>query len=101
MEKIDYCYHTHTTRCGHAYGSEEEYIQVAINNGLKVIGFTDHVFLPGISQPGMRGDYSLLDDYVNTIKGLKEKGYEIVPISELIIKDNYSIDHEGRQISNN
>lgn len=73
MEKIDYCYHTHTTRCGHAYGSEEEYIQVAINNGLKVIGFTDHVFLPGISQPGMRGDYSLLDDYVNTIKGLKEK----------------------------
>ena len=33
------------------------------------------------------------------IKGLKEKGYEIVPISELIIKDNYSINHEGRQIA--
>ena len=31
------------------------------------------------------------------IKGLKEKGYELVPVSELIYKDNYSIDHTGRQ----
>ncbi len=32
------------------------------------------------------------------IKGLKEKGYEIVPISELIIRDGYTIDVNGRQI---
>lgn len=32
------------------------------------------------------------------IKGLKEKGYEIVPISELILKDNYEMNHEGRQM---
>lgn len=32
------------------------------------------------------------------IKGLKEKGYEIVPISKLIHKDNYYMDNEGRQI---
>ncbi len=31
------------------------------------------------------------------IKGLKEKGYEIVPISDLIIRGEYTIDHEGRQ----
>ena len=31
------------------------------------------------------------------LKGLKEKGYEIVPISELIHKDNYYMDNEGRQ----
>ena len=31
------------------------------------------------------------------IKTLKEKGYELVPISELILKDNYEIDTEGRQ----
>ncbi|MBQ1274672.1 MAG: polysaccharide deacetylase family protein [Cellulosilyticum sp.] len=31
------------------------------------------------------------------IKGLKEKGYEIVPISELIYTNNYTLDHEGRQ----
>ena len=32
-------------------------------------------------------------------KILKEKGYELVPISELIIRENYEIDHEGRQHS--
>lgn len=31
------------------------------------------------------------------ILGLKEKGYQIVPISELIYKENYEMDHEGRQ----
>lgn len=29
---------------------------------------------------------------------LKDAGYEFVPISELIIRDNYHMDHEGRQI---
>lgn len=33
------------------------------------------------------------------ISGLKEKGYNIVPISELIHKDSYHMDHEGRQIA--
>lgn len=31
------------------------------------------------------------------IVGLKEQGYELVPISELIIKENYKTDHTGRQ----
>lgn len=33
------------------------------------------------------------------IVGLKEQGYELVPISELIIKDNYKTDHTGKQYS--
>lgn len=32
-----------------------------------------------------------------TIKGLKEQGYEIIPISELIYTENYYMDHKGRQ----
>lgn len=32
------------------------------------------------------------------ITGLKEKGYEFVPISKLIYKDTYNINHEGRQL---
>lgn len=32
------------------------------------------------------------------IERLLEAGYEIVPISELIYKDNYIIDNTGRQI---
>ena len=31
---------------------------------------------------------------------LKEKGYSFVPVSELIYKDNYHMNHEGRQIQN-
>ena len=31
------------------------------------------------------------------IRGLKEKGYELVPISQLIHKDNFYMDHTGRQ----
>ena len=33
------------------------------------------------------------------LKGLKEKGFEIVPVSELIHRGEYKMDHEGRQIS--
>ena len=32
------------------------------------------------------------------ITGLKEKGYEVVPISELIYTGEYHMNHEGRQI---
>lgn len=35
-------YHTHTWRCGHAEGSEQDYIQQAIKAGLKTLGFSDH-----------------------------------------------------------
>ena len=34
------------------------------------------------------------------IAHLKEKGYEIVPVSQLIYTDNYHIDSEGKQIKN-
>lgn len=68
-----YCLHTHTYRCGHAFGEDEAYLAFAKNENFKVIGFADHVFLPGVVQIGMRGDYSLLDDYVNSIRNLAKK----------------------------
>ena len=39
-------YHTHTTRCGHAEGTEEEYILTALRCGYKVLGFSDHTPWP-------------------------------------------------------
>lgn len=36
-----------------------------------------------------------LDTLINT---LEEQGYEIVPLSELIYRDEYHLNHEGRQI---
>lgn len=32
------------------------------------------------------------------IDTIREEGYEIVPLSELIYEDNYTINHEGRQV---
>lgn len=32
---------------------------------------------------------------------LKDAGYQFVPVSELIYREQYYMDHEGRQISNN
>lgn len=37
------------------------------------------------------------DALLNMILRLKEKGYEFVPVSELIYRTEYSIDHTGRQ----
>lgn len=37
------------------------------------------------------------DALPSVIEGLQKKGYEIVPISKLIYKENYEIDTEGRQ----
>lgn len=66
-------YHTHTFRCGHAGNfKDEEYVLAAINNGFGTLGFSDHIMLPGISQESIRGDYALLDDYINSVNSLKE-----------------------------
>ena len=35
-------YHTHTTRCMHATGSDEEYVLSAIKGGYQILGFSDH-----------------------------------------------------------
>ena len=40
------------------------------------------------------------DALEQVISGLTDKGYEIVPISELIYTENYEMDHEGRQFVN-
>lgn len=74
MEKLLYCYHTHTSRCGHANGKDEEYVINAIKAGIKRLGFSDHVILPkGYEQPGIRGSFYLLEDYLESINYLKEK----------------------------
>jgi len=66
-------YHTHTYRCGHASGQDEDYILEALGNGMIELGFSDHIMLPNFSQPGVRGEYVLFEDYVSSINKLKEK----------------------------
>lgn len=39
-------YHAHTMRCQHAYGTEREFIETAIELGMETFGFSDHVPCP-------------------------------------------------------
>lgn len=68
-------YHTHTQRCMHARGSEEEYVKRAIEAGYKELGFSDHS--PYLFPNGFFSDYRMspeeYDDYADTIERLKYK----------------------------
>lgn len=67
-------FHTHTTRCGHAFGEDEEYVKNAIREGFHSLGFSDHIMLPGIRDVTMRGSVEIdLPDYLMSIGQLKEK----------------------------
>lgn len=78
MQYLKKNYHTHTTRCGHASGSEREYIENAIKAGIKVLGFADHTPYPfdvaGVDyKSGVRMDVSQVQDYVTTLSALREE----------------------------
>lgn len=73
MNKIIYNYHTHTSRCGHAIGKDEEYVLKAIELGIKRLGFSDHIFFPGFSQPRVRMNEDRFEEYLSSILSLKEK----------------------------
>jgi len=68
-------YHTHTYRCKHAEGNDEEYVKAAIKIGLKEIGFTDHSPWPlhSIEKGIIRMDMDLLPAYVDSIRLLQKK----------------------------
>ena len=68
-------YHTHTARCRHAVGADEEYVQNAIAGGFTHLGFSDHTpfFFPGSYYSHMRMFPEELPDYVSSIRILKEK----------------------------
>jgi histidinol-phosphatase (PHP family) len=68
-------YHTHTYRCNHAKGLDEEYVLAAIKNGYDELGFADHSpwaydsdFVSRIRMP-----MSAFKEYCDSVKALKEK----------------------------
>ena len=71
--KIDYTFHSHTYRCGHANGDIGDYVPNAIKHGLRIYGVSDHALLPGDPTNWMRGRYSQLDDYIETFNKVKTK----------------------------
>lgn len=72
---MNYNYHTHTYRCGHASGTPEEYIKNAISFGVKYLGFSEHIpyeFADECSTK-YRLAVSETDDYFSEIRALGEK----------------------------
>ena len=67
--------HTHTIRCGHARGTDREYIEAAIAAGYREIGFSDHSFLSLQKYPaGIFEPYEeQAKDYVESIRALREE----------------------------
>jgi len=66
-------FHTHTFRCGHADGEDEEYVLQALGMGLQQLGFSDHIMYPGYNEPRIRGTYSLNQGYLNSVRELSLK----------------------------
>ncbi len=68
-------YHTHTSRCRHATGTDEEYIQKAIAEGVKILGFSDHA--PYLYPNGYKSYYKMTPEesaeYFASLSALREK----------------------------
>ena len=68
-------YHTHTTRCHHATGSDEEFVLSAIKGGYQELGFSDHT--PWKYHTDYISDIRMLPEelpgYVESIRSLQEK----------------------------
>lgn len=67
--------HTHTSRCRHASGTEEEYVLAAIDAGLEVLGFSDHTpfWFPSDYYTHMRMFPEELTGYASAVLELRKK----------------------------
>lgn len=68
-------YHTHTPRCNHAVGTEEEYVRAALEAGMRILGFSDHTpyFFEGDYYSYFRMRREQLPDYAQTVRALGEE----------------------------
>ena len=69
-------YHTHTYRCNHADGKDEEYVRKAIAENVKILGFSDHA--PNAPRlDGYESYYKMapeeVEEYYASIRALGEK----------------------------
>ena len=69
-------YHTHTPRCNHASGEEEEYVLSAIESGMRKLGFSDHcpyIFKTAGYYSTYRMRPELFEGYCKEVLRLKEE----------------------------
>ena len=68
-------YHTHTKRCRHGHGEDEEFVQSALERGLQILGFSDHT------------PYLFSDDYYSTFRMFPEEFPDYVKYISRIFPD--------------
>lgn len=61
-------YHTHTARCGHAYGTVEEYIEYALSQKIREIGFSDHAPMPEAEREGYTMSAGEVEPYIASLE---------------------------------
>lgn len=97
MQKFNY--HTHTYRCGHAQKdmTDEDFVKEFIKKGFKKIAFTDHCPEKQVidKRTNMRMEYSQVNEYIESIKFLKEK-YK----NEIEIETGFEIEYLPGQEAN-
>ena len=90
-------YHTHTHRCTHAIGREEDYVQEALKAGIRILGWADHT--PYLFPDGYYSHFRMrpiqLPGYIKTIQELQERyaGQIEMPIG---LETEYYPKHFGR-----
>ncbi len=91
--------HTHTFRCGHALGHEEEYVEKAVALGLAAVAITDHIpfywLPPQAHDPTLAMASEELPSYVESVLALKEKYRGTVEVL-LGIEADYVEGHEEK-----
>ncbi len=74
-------YHMHTTLCGHASGTIDEYVQQAISLGLDEIGFSEHIFLyhlpPEQRDPELAMRAEQMPVYIDMVRRAQDRHPEI------------------------
>lgn len=73
---MKYNYHTHTARCNHASGTDRELAIAAYENGVRELGFSDHVpqiGFEGVFDSWFRMKPNETAEYFASIEALKEE----------------------------
>lgn len=81
-------FHSHTYLCEHATGTPEEYIDSAIQKGIKVFGFSDHAPLPDNLRDGITMYVHQTEEYIELISKLRNQYKE-----QIDIKIGFEVDY--------
>lgn len=82
-------YHIHTKLCGHASGEMDAYVQFALTQPLREIGFADHLPMLKWAHPEYAMAFETLPEYVRNVQRL-QRAYPQLPIKLGIEADYYS-----------